>query len=291
MKRYGIFFSLLVFCFFFQTQAYASEWQTVIGMDSVLESPQATGSGDKEKSVGLVVVSAPGYQSDPVGTAWLYKTDVLATNAHVAEGVSHRLKALAEQKISGVPYYLPNKTKGKFVRIIDLAIHPGYKRTPVDMNGKVPVNEPDVALLRIEEKLPSPLSVADTETLRSLKPGDTIQYIGFPMEQLIGENVNLNNVMATTKSGTINAISDWWLGDSGPAKNKLIRHDLGAAGGASGSPIFNKNNQVIGLINAGNVEPLFIGIKNGKPQFARSPNAVMINFGVRADLLEAVSFK
>lgn len=291
MKRYGIFFSLLVFCFFFQTHTYASEWQTVIGMDSVRESPQATGSGDKEKSVGLVVVSVPGHSPIPIGTAWLYKTDVLATNAHVAQGVANTLKTLAENKISGVPYYLPNKTQGKFIRIIDLAIHPGYGKTPVDMNGKAPVNEPDVALMRIEEKLPSPLSVAGAEALRRLKPGDTIQYIGFPMENLAGNNVNVNNVVATTKTGTIAAMSDWWLGDSGPDANKLIRHDMGLTGGASGSPIFDKNGQVIGLVNAMNAGLIVTFTKSGEPTFARSPNASMVNYGVRSDLLNAVSFK
>nr|WP_321395895.1 serine protease [uncultured Desulfobacter sp.] len=291
MKRYGIFFSLLVFCFFFQTQAYASEWQTVIGMDNVLESPQAMVGGDKAKGLGLVVVSVPGHSPLPIGTAWLYKTDVLATNAHVAMGIASTLKTLAENKLSGVPYYLPNKTKGKFIRIIDLAVHPSYGKTPVDMNGKAPVNEPDVALLRIEEKLPSPLCVADTDTLRSLKPGDTIQYIGFPMENLAGGNVNVNNVVATTKTGTIAAMSDWWLGDSGPDANKLIRHDMGLTGGASGSPIFNKNGQVIGLVNAMNAIPIVKLKNNGEPYFERSPNASMVNFGVRADLIDAVSFK
>lgn len=291
MKRYGIFFSLLVFCFFFQTHTYASEWQTVIGMDDVLESPQAMADGDKEKSVGLVVVSYPGHNPVPIGTAWLYKPDVLATNAHVAVGVVNTLKALAEKKISGVPYYLPNKTKGKFIKIIDLAIHPDYGQTPVDMNGKRPVNCPDVALMRLKEKLSSPLSVAGKKALENLKPGDAIQYIGFPTENLEGNNVNLNNVMATTKSGTINAMSDWWLGDSGPEKNKLIRHDLGTTGGASGSPIFNKNGQVIGLVNAMNIEIVAKFTTSGQQTLVRSPNAAMVNYGIRVDLLNDIVLK
>ena len=98
-------------------------------------------------------------------------------------------------------------------------------------------------------------------------------------------------MLATTKSGTINAMSDWWLGDSGPEANKLIRHDLGATGGASGSPLFNKNGQVIGLVNAGNIIKVIEFTKNGKPTIVRSPNAVMINFGIRVDLLEGVSLK
>ena len=292
MKIYGIVLSLLLYCLFLQTPASASEWQTVIGGDSGLASPQAMGNGDKEKSVGIVVVSVPGRSPFRIGTAWLYKSDVLATNAHVAAGIANLLKALAEKKISGVPYYLPNKTKGKFVRIVDLAIHPGYGRTPVDMNGRAPVNQPDVALMRLEEKMSSPLPVAGRDTLRRLKAGDTVQYIGFPTENLIGDNVNLNNVMATTKTGTINAMSDWWLGDSGPDANKVIRHDMGATGGASGSPIFNKSGEVVGLVNAGNIVANYVVAENGELKVkARTPHAVMINYGIRVDLLEEVSFR
>lgn len=298
MKWFSLVIAAVVLCFSFHLPICASEseWQTVIGIGDVggmdMSKPSKKfKTEDTSKGVGIVVVAVPGHAPIPVGTAWLYKTDVLATNAHVALGVKKTLQKLATMKLSSVPYYLPNRSKGKSVQIIDFSTHPDYKNIPVNMNGKRPVTTPDVALMRLKEKLSSPLSVAGKDALENLKPGDAIQYIGFPIENLMGDNVNLNNVLATTKSGTINAVSNWWLGDSGPEANKLIRHDLGATGGASGSPIFNRNGQVIGLVNAGNIIKVIEFKKSGKPTIARSPSAVMINFGIRVDLLKGVSLK
>ncbi|BBO86030.1 hypothetical protein DSCO28_65960 [Desulfosarcina ovata subsp. sediminis] len=299
MKLPVVVLAVIVFGLSFHMSAYASEWETVVGQDdlgnmdttaqenSSINSSTAINAEDRAKGVGLVVVAVPGHGPIPRGTAWLYKTDVLATNAHVALAVKDVLNVCEKEGVSGcVPYYLPNQSKGKFIQIVNFSIHSDYKKIGVDMNGKSPVNSPDVALMRLKEKLPFPLSVASKETLKNLNPGDAIQYIGFPTENLQGGNVNCNNVLATTQSGTISAVSDWWLGDSGPEANKVIRHDMGVTGGASGSPIFNKDGQVIGLVNAMNIVPIVKFTKSGKVNVIRTPNAAMVNYGIRVDLLE-----
>jgi hypothetical protein len=60
------------------------------------------------------------------------------------------------------------------------------------------------------------------------------------------------------------------------ALRQLIHHDLPATGGASGSPIVGPNGKVVALLNAGN-----IFMVDGR----RIPNAVLVNFAQRADLV------
>jgi hypothetical protein len=57
---------------------------------------------------------------------------------------------------------------------------------------------------------------------------------------------------------------------------QLIQHDLPATGGASGSPIVGASGRVVALLNAGNVFMV-----NGD----RVPNAALVNFAQRADLV------
>lgn len=273
----------------------AADWQTVVGEENTSELNGVTGmtadrAQEKERGVGLVAVTIPGHGPIPIGTAWVCRPGVLATNAHVALGIAEMIKKAEQKGIKGsVPYYLPSRAKGKAVRIINYAIHPDFKRIAVSADGVLPVSTPDVALMKLKEKLAPLLTMAGKSELEYLRPGETVQYVGFPMENLAGHNVNLHDVMATTQTGTITSVSDWWLGDSGAAANKLIRHDMGIAGGASGSPIFNKNGRVIGLINAGNMVPNFSLTESGKLNIARTPSAARVNFGVRVDLLNDIS--
>jgi S1-C subfamily serine protease len=168
-----------------------------------------------------------------------------------------------------------------------LTIHPGYQKIPVNAQGKKPINNPDVAILEINGQLTNILTLATKGELQELRAGQSIQYIGFPMEGLAGKNININSLIATTQSGTITAMSDWWLGDSGQEKNWVIRHDMGATGGASGSPMFNADGHVIGLINAGNIIGQVRQTSDGL-KVSRAPSAAMVNFGIRVDLLDEI---
>ncbi len=293
MKNFTLSLAIIICFIATNTVAIASEWQVVVGGESSVvnvPAPNSTDGPAGELGVGLIVVTVPGKGPVPIGTGWLYKSDIVATNGHIATGVVTFLKLLKKEGVKGaVPFYIPNRSKDRSVQIVDIAIHPEYRQTTVDVHGTRPVNSPDVALMALKEKLSPVLTVAPKSTLQNLTPGQPIQYIGFPMENLNGNNVNLHNIIATIKSGTITAISDWWLSDSGAEKNKLIRHDMGSAGGASGSPVFNKDGQVIGLHNAGNYyQNVNLG-KDGK-QTTRISHAAMINFAVRVDLLSDITF-
>ena len=56
-------------------------------------------------------------------------------------------------------------------------------------------------------------------------------------------------------------------------------------GGASGSPIFNANGEVVALLCGGNIVPQ---VKTEKGILTRLPSAALVNFAVRADLLHGV---
>src|SRR5690606_28555022 len=61
--------------------------------------------------------------------------------------------------------------------------------------------------------------------------------------------------------------------------NQLVQHDVGATGGASGSPMINAEGEVVAVLSAVN----FIFLNNGE---IRIPSGASINFAQRADLVE-----
>ena len=144
--------------------------------------------------------------------------------------------------------------------------------------------DPDVALLTVKTNLDDYFPIASKDCLRKLKQGMPVAFLGFPMENLAKGNVNLEAPGATMQTGIISAISDFDLKEAGFDGNYLLRHNLPSAGGASGSPMFNVKGEVVALlfgVNMDNVNPLLNGT-------GRTPNAAMVNFAVRVDLLEGV---
>jgi hypothetical protein len=81
-----------------------------------------------------------------------------------------------------------------------------------------------------------------------------------------------------TKLGNITVVTDYFNVRRRPDANQLIQHDLGATGGASGSPIINAQGEVVAVLSAVN----FYFLDDGS---IRIPSGVGINFGQRADLV------
>ena len=131
---------------------------------------------------------------------------------------------------------------------------------------------------------------AKPSELQKLASGYRIAYLGFPTEGLINGNVGVRNPVATMQSGIITAVSDYWQGDGGFKNNLLIRHNLGATGGASGSPLFNVKGEVVALLNAGNIAIQVSGLtQDGRVVgVKRIPHAAMVNFGQRVDLINQI---
>lgn len=243
-----------------------------------------------EKSVGVVVTYIPmrdgSIKPFPTGTVSKIKPNLFATNSHVVEAVAERNK-----KFGAKAYILMNKSPRMRVEVRSMSMHPKYKTSMPSVSGKEAVSfHSDVGFFITAKDVPHPaLPLASKEELEVLDAGSKVFYVGFPTENLLLDNIDLQSPLATVQIGNITTVSDFWLGDSGFEQNYLVRHNLGATGGASGSPIFNTSGKVVAFLNGGNVMGTLSGFTDeGKPEFERIPSGVSINFGIRSDMLKEV---
>lgn len=219
-----------------------------------------------------------------VGTAWVVGPDMLATNAHVGierEGVRARERMIVRAPGQNGPIY----------EVVEHRLHPGYVPFNAFLFSQVRLastyrggidrlhgNGYDVALLRVAGPLPEAdrLEIASTEELHALAPGTPLAISGYPGENLDSSTEGKLGVLPQQHVGVATSVTDMFLLPAPVEVRQLIQHDLPATGGASGSPIVGPSGRVVGLLNAGN---LFM--VNGE----RVPNAALINFAQRADLI------
>lgn len=169
---------------------------------------------------------------------------------------------------------------GRSLSVTGVQIHPRYQANP-DKNSEFKNGEFDLAILTAGETVDCYFKIASKTMLYSLAPGQAIAYLGFPMEGLQDRgNLDLNRPEAIFKSGTINKITDFNNVFSRPEFNKSIIHDIPAAGGASGSPIFLPDGKVVAV--------LWGVTHSGKNQQGRIASATQHNMAVRIDSLETV---
>ncbi len=187
-------------------------------------------------------------------------------------------------KDMGCDIYI-NQKNNISLPVMAVQVHPQYDYTLKDERQ---VLAPDVAMLTVDATVNDFFPIADKENLQKLKAGMPVGFLGFPMEYLIKGNVNLESPVATMQTGIITAISDFNFKDAGFSGNYCIRHNLPSAGGASGSPIFNTEGQVVALLNGGNIEVAVEIAMDKIVGFHRTPNAALVEFGVRVDLLEGI---
>lgn len=234
-------------------------------------------------AVGLVVVVVPGAGAEPIGTAWAFEADLFATNAHVVEV----MEGIAS-KIPDAPFYIAiNQRPDKRLRVAGFRKHPDYGKTMVRFDGKTSTSAFDLAIIRTTDSAPSHFKLASRGQLEAMRSGLRIAFLGFPMESLRDSNVDVQMPIATMQSGIVTSLSDRFLGDSGFENNRLVRHNLPAVGGASGSPIFTADGVVVAILWGGNVEQRLVQTKDGLVQ-RRQANAASINFAERIDGLAAV---
>ncbi len=236
-----------------------------------------------ENAVGIVIIAGQkGGQSfsAPIATAWAVGDRVFVSNAHVAKPVAEALaKGLAA-------FIVLNKNPEKKFRVVEAIAHPKYGEKLLNIEGKDPaVPAYDVGLLRVDAPVPNKFKLAPEAELRKLDSGCRVAYLGFPMENLSGGGVDPANPVANMQSGIITSTTDYWLSKAPFEKALLLSHNLAAAGGASGSPIFNQAGQVVGVLSAGNIA-IQLDAQSGQP--ARTPSAALINFAQRIDLLRDI---
>lgn len=245
-----------------------------------------------EKAVALVVamlVDGKGRVVDrvPIGTAWAFEPTKLATNAHVVKGLVDIQEAVRKKGGDAIGFVAPNLGNGAATKILGAKIHPRYDDMSPDLGGRVPAAPTyDLGILEVEEPMPATVTLADEAVLHQLESGTPVAYLGFPMENLQGGNVDPQHPIATMQTGIVQAITDWYLKDGGFERNQLIRHSLPAAGGASGSPIFTADGTVVAVLNAGNV--VLVRPDPDSADTIRIGTGADINFAQRIDLLAGV---
>ena len=208
-----------------------------------------------EQAVGVVIMAEEG-SSRPVGTAWAVAPNTFGTNSHITEAVE---PVLAE---GGAVFVVINKNPNLRFRVTKTVTHPKYysnakaqagEPPPLNADGKVQqVGAYDVGLLIVDGDPPVKFTLASQKKLESLDAGYRVAFLGFPMESLAGGNIDAHYPVATMQSGIITSVTDAWMADAAPAQCILIHHNLPSAGGASGSPVFDVDGEVVGLHSAGN---------------------------------------
>ena len=251
-----------------------------------------------------LVVKKDGEKLIPMATAWTFAPDKLGTNAHVTEALDGLESSYA---IVVLPFEAGKDAV--IIEIKDVVTHPGYgefklyrdklgttgggKFTTLDI-----ISQYDVGIIEIDPATPLPidpktgkpamLELASDDELRALTPGTPVALIGFPSEGLKGADTKAT-APPTHQFGWISSLMNVFMGQAEPAQQVLVQHSVPVAGGASGSPLIDRDGNVIGVVTGGNVVRLAkAGSEktDGAPsETQRVPNAALINFAARVDLL------
>lgn len=216
-------------------------------------------------------------------------TKALATNAHVAELYEQVLHdpakkgmklVVVQPKAPDYPQLLVTGAKihpawGPFNQAIDRILRKVVAKAAQDVK---PILGYDVALLFVEDptKLGEPLKYASIEKIKALRTGDPLLQIGYAAEGLRGTDAKRPE--PTSQAGIVTAMTTFYLYKSNDDDDVLVQHSVPAAGGASGSPMFNADGEVVALLNAVNVADV---ARDG----ARMTSAALVNYAQRADLL------
>lgn len=238
------------------------------------------------KSVYLVMIkSAVGPQTTyrRCGTAWSVAPGKLATNAHVAE-IWNEMKQGEEM----IARRMDGGTDPKVVdlRIKSMALHPGYKQhaelslhyRPFDpsSNDFESLYSPcDVGILEVHPddaaKQGPPLALASEIEVKSITSGYPVAYVGYPVEGLGLDN---ERPASYQNNNEVNRILDIFRGPADPLDALFFGHGLNIVGGSSGSPMVNKNGEVVGLVCAGS----FIFTPQGRIGIAGFSYAIPVQF-------------
>lgn len=193
-------------------------------------------------STYMIALEAPAGRR-AVGTAFVVRPTLLATNAHVADA----LRALMAG--TGAHGLAVRSDSDERLRITGVVLHPQWRRGSI---------ADDAALLRVERAAGGgPLTLADAATVAALKRGVTIGAFGFPT---VGTDVNRPR----------GRLSIDVLGDV--RDGRYLGTGLGIAPGTSGSPIFLHNGVVVGLVAGGD---FVVG-----PDQSRQPSGSKVNWGI-----------
>jgi hypothetical protein len=244
------------------------------------DDPTSFRPATKNLRQGIFVVGWSGPQGSNFGTAWVIskKHRLLATNAHVADIFSRmppgRVKAVVNE---GTQSYTVTKAW----------YHPGVRRflssganmsvRSGDSKLDVDANSPDVAVLQLAmdgPDLPVELPLASPKIFFDLQSLPAA-ILGFPGHDTLTFPRPGEKAQATFHEGVISRITDFGnLSAASDATAQRLQYTMETWGGFSGSPIYLRSGEVIGLHNSGRyIDP------------TRKQTTRMIAQGIRVDCL------
>ncbi|MCH2139285.1 MAG: trypsin-like peptidase domain-containing protein [Phycisphaerales bacterium] len=249
-----------------------------------------------QNSVYLVVIIDSDGGETGIGTAFTVADGDVATNSHVAKWFGQ----LEDGERMVIRSSAINGAESIDIDITGATHHPGYAAfaelwrdyLPVRLNaskGVDPVRSAgsacDLALLHVDDasQLGSALPLASDAHQGLLLPGHAVAAIGYPMEGMAMEGVNVRQPVPQAQIGRVTSLTTFFNtsedeSESGPGqRNILLQHSIPGTGGASGSPILNGAGAVVGVLSAVN-----FAIIDGQ----RIPTSVGVNYAQRATLLE-----
>ncbi len=262
-------------------------------------------AASKALNAVYLVARKEGANETGQATAWAFESDRLATNAHVTEAIKGHEKEFV--------LITPN---GERIAIERVESHPGYlafkayKATQGRMSGDSfkpldVINEYDVGIIYPAGPLPPDpatgapvtLDLATEDEIAALEPTEAVAMVGFPIEGLAATMV-VTEAPSTVQFGYISRLTDVFMCKADPDHRLLIQHSVPVTGGVSGSPLIDKSGKVIGIVNGGNTASVLRTAAKDKdpdqaktdqaaqPETFRIPNAALINFAQRIDLLD-----
>ncbi|MGV3659053.1 MAG: trypsin-like peptidase domain-containing protein [Prosthecobacter sp.] len=201
-----------------------------------------------ESAVGKVIMINEKGQILGSGTAWAVGPGIFATNGHISAPASDTLDT------GGAVFIAINKDPARKYRVQQAITHPLYGANTLNAQGRTAeLATYDVGLLIIKEHHPVTFKLAAPESVRQLDAGRRVAFIGFPAENLANSGSDNERPVATMQTGIVTAVTDYWGSQADVGERLLVQHNLPSTGGASGSPIFDQNGDVVAVLCAINL--------------------------------------
>jgi hypothetical protein len=227
------------------------------------------------------------------GTCWVIDSagGWLATNAHVAEECDPKSLARGWQAV----VRSPGPESRTFV-VDRVMLHPGYALFERLWKEYEPLEQTDatghavavysaqgcdVALLHVAQPQGLAPSLAPIDAATALEPGEPVGYVGYPMEGVSMHGTLVDTPVPIEHLGYIVRVTDYFGTTDGGTEPALVAHSLPTAGGASGSPILDREGRVVAIHSNGNA----LGTLVTADGPVRIDSTAMVNYAQRADLL------